>query len=142
MAATVSKKVKVEEVTSIQYTTSDGKVFDRPDRAEIHEELIGLEQKFKDLGVKTVEDAYFCRTEEEFKTVVNLLAYREANFRWPSGNFEPYFRYQNAEFSGPDWYFFLHETNMDYPDEYWVETLSQKKKKFNNWVKEFEDAEV
>lgn len=104
MAITVSKKVKVEEVTCVQYTTSDGKVFDRPDKAEVHEELIGLEQKFKDFGIKTVDEAYFCKTEEELKTVVNLLAYREANFRWPSGKFEPYFRYQNVEFSGPDWY--------------------------------------
>ena len=132
--------MKVEEVPYIQYTTSDGKVFDRPDKAEIHEELIGLEQKFKDFGIKTVDEAYFCKTEEELKTVVNLLAYREANFRWPSGKFEPYFRYQNVEFSGPDWYFFLHETNMDYPDEYWVETLSQKKQEFADWLKQFEES--
>lgn len=135
-------KIQCEEMTTNQYRTSDNKVFMRKDEAESHETYLEWKEEVAKFGIKHMEDAYFCKTEEELDAVEYMLAYKNSSFRYPEQKFMPNFQYGNVVFTGPDWYFFHHETNMNYPDEYWVETMSQKKKEFNDWVKKFKDAEI
>ncbi|MFR3344197.1 MAG: hypothetical protein ACLTS6_09305 [Anaerobutyricum sp.] len=71
---------------------------------------------------------------------VNMIAYENYAYDCNERKFVPKNYYENYKFSGDDWYFFFHETNMDYPDEYWMETLSGKKQEFADWLKQFEES--
>lgn len=51
----------------------------------------------------------------------------------------PGYHYE-GEFAGEDWYFFVHETEMNYPDTYYVETLTKQKKEFADFVNMYESV--
>ena len=140
MAVKEESRVRCEEITYKQYTTSDGKVFLRKSEADVHDGLLQWSDAVRNFGVKNTGGAYHCRTEEEFNAVVNMIAYETYAYDCNERKFVPQNYYENYKFSGDDWYFFFHKSNMDYPDEYWMETLSQKKQEFADWLKQFEES--
>lgn len=140
MAVKEESRVRCEEISYKQYTTSDGKVFLSKSEAEVHDGLLKWSDTVRNFGVKNTGGAYHCMTEEEFNAVVNMIAYENYAYNYNERKFTPINYYEKYKFSGDDWYFFFHETNMDYPDEYWMETLSQKKQEFADWLKQFEES--
>ena len=68
-----------------------------------------------------------------------MLAYKEIYWSWKTGTYMPGYHYK-GEFAGEDWYFFVHETEMDYPDTYYVETLTKQKKEFADFVNIYESV--
>lgn len=140
MAVKEESRVRCEEISYKQYTTSDGKVFLSKSEAEVHDGLLKWSDTVRNFGVKNTGGAYHCRTEEEFNAVVNMIAYENYAYDYNERKFIQRNYYEKYKFSGDDWYFFFHKTNMDYPDEYWMETLSQKKQEFADWLKQFEES--
>lgn len=131
--------IKTIENTRTKYVTSDGKEFLNKGEAEVHDGYLKWTAEIKRRNIKRVENAYFCKTKEDLEAVVMMLAYRAGAFNWKERKYTLFNHYENYQFSGEDWYFFEHEEFMDYPDSYTIETLTQKKKEFADWVKSFED---
>lgn len=135
----VHKKTVTTPVTETKYTASDGLVFKNEDEAELHEKLLESEKKVKKMDIKNIDNAYFCRTPEEYAAVIEMLAYKEIYWNCHTGTYMPGYHYE-GEFAGEDWYFFVHETEMDYPDTYYVETLTKQKKEFADCVNKYESV--
>lgn len=109
------------------------------DEAELHEKLLESEKKVKKMDIKNIDNTYFYRTPEEYAAVIEMLAYKEIYWSWKTGAYMPGYHYK-GEFAGEDWYFFVHETEMDYPDIYYVETLTKQKKEFADFVNMYESV--
>lgn len=135
----IRKETVTTSVTETKYTASDGHIFKNEDEAELHEKLINAEKRVKGLDIKNINNAYFCRTPEEYTAVLEMLAYREVYWNWKTGTYMPGYNYKE-EFAGEDWYFFVHETETDYPDTYYVETLTKQKKEFADFVYIYESV--
>ena len=125
----IHKETVTTPVTETKYTTSDGRIFKNEDEAELHEKFIDAEKRVKEMDIKNINNAYFCKTPEEYAAVIEMLAYREIYWSWKTGTYMPGYHYK-GEFAGEDWYFFVH----DYPDTYYVETLTKQKQEFANFV--------
>lgn len=138
----VVKKEVVKEVNPKEYFySSDGEKFDREDKANLHEGFLEYERKIEELNIPNIENAYFCKTEEEFRIVKERFSHLYGGFVYNRG-YIPIDHYEGAKFAGPDWYFFEYEYECNYPDEYWVETMTQKEKEFMDWKRQFEFAHL
>ena len=73
----VHKKTVTTPVTETKYTASDGRVFKNKDEAELYEKLLEAEKKAKKMDIKNIDNAYLCRTPEEYAAVIEMLAYKE-----------------------------------------------------------------
>jgi hypothetical protein len=59
------KEITIENKRTItKYETNDGKTFGRKDLAEIHEKWLELKEKEK--LIKHIDNAYYCKTQEDF----------------------------------------------------------------------------
>lgn len=129
------EEVKIEETkTVVKFKTSDGQVYDRRDRAELHERALELAKKVGEL--KYIDGAYYCKTQEDFDAVVDCYAYHSPSYDSNANQYKPGYHYSKSDFYGEDWYFFYHE-NDDYADEYWVESLSEKKADWDAFYNQF-----
>ncbi len=127
-------KVVVEKT---KYKTSDGEIYEEKDRAELHENALKFERKVKDL--KCVNGAYYCETQEDFDAIVDWKAYSRPYYDFHSSSYKPRYEYSKKTFKGPDWYFFQWEPQDDNADDYWVETLSEKKAEWEEFYNQFVD---
>lgn len=119
---------QIEERVTV-YTCEDGKEFGSRDEAECHEKMLELEKESKRIPQNS--EGFYCRTEEDFRKVLDLIAYRNTGFTYlpESGyRYRPVYCFKNESFRGPDWYFFCCQENQDSADDYWVETLTSRKK--------------
>lgn len=125
---------KVEEIK--KYKTSDGKIHDRKDRAELHEQYLIAKEKVDKL--KRVDGAYYCETQEDFDAIVDKHAYAFPiwDYKTESG-YIPNSHYNKKEFNGADWYFFECERRDEDADRYWVESLSEKKAEWDEFYSQF-----
>lgn len=128
------REITEEKVTTVKkYETSDGKVFDDETLAELHEKYLVLNEKAK--AIPFTCGAYYCKTQEDFDTIVDCHAYEYPLYSWKKSNYIPNSDYDKKGFKGPDWYFFEYEDDYDsdYPNKYWVETLSEKKSEWDEF---------
>ena len=130
------KEITIENKTTItKYETSDGKTFNRKDLAEIHEKWLELKEKEK--SIKYIGNAYYCKTQEDFDTIVDMKAYGNPYYSFADSSYEPHYNYSKSSFKGEDWYFFEWEYQADAADDYWVETLSEKKAEWEEFYNQF-----
>lgn len=73
----VHKETVTTPVTETKYTASDGRVFKNEDEAELHEKLLHAEKKVKKMGIKNIDNAYFCRTPEEYAELLKCWHIRK-----------------------------------------------------------------
>lgn len=131
------EELKVEKTEVVtKFKTSDGEVYDRKDKAELHEQFLVIAEKVKKL--KSVGDAYYCATQEDFDSVVDVKAYGDPYYDFYSKSYKPRYEYSKSSFKGADWYFFEWEYQDNAADDYWVETLSEKKAEWDKFYKQFE----
>lgn len=133
-------KEKIVEVTEKQkvYIASDGEEFSYRYAAECHDKKIYYNNLIKDVPV--MEEAYYCKTQEDFDNVIEYEAYLAASYSWTNKQLEPSYHYDKKAFAGEDWYFFHHEENENYADDYYIETMSQKLAEHEEWLAMFEKA--
>ena len=130
------KEITIENKRTItKYETNDGKTFGRKDLAEIHEKWLELKEKEK--LIKHIDNAYYCKTQEDFGTIVDIKAYGNPYYSIADGYYKPCYNYYKTYFKGEDWYFFEWEYQDDAADDYWVETLSQKKAEWEEFYNQF-----
>ena len=130
------EEVKIEETTTVvKFKTSDGVMHDRRDRAELHERALELAEKLRSL--KSVADAYYCKSQEEFDAIVDYYAYHNPSYDFYIDKYKPNYNYSKSDFKGPDWYFFHYQYNNDAADDYWVETLNEKKAEWEAFYSRF-----
>lgn len=98
MAVKEESRVRCEEISYKQYTTSDGKVFLSKSEAEVHDGLLKWSDTVRNFGVKNTGGAYHCRTEEEFNAVVNMIAYENYAYNYNERKFIPINYYENTNF--------------------------------------------
>ena len=135
------EELKIEKIEVVtQFKTSDGNVYNRKDEAELHEQYITFAEKVKKL--KYVYDAYYCETQEDFDSIVDMTAYVAPIYVYGSNTYVPDYCYNKSDFKGPDWYFFEYEHQDNAADDYWVESLSEKKAEWDEFYNRFikEDA--
>lgn len=114
------------------YKTLDGEIFDCERDALVHEERIVLKEKmnkiksiFTDEANLMQDRAYYIKNISDFMTVVEYL--------------NLCYKFTEEDFCGTDWYFFYCEYDNNYGDRYWVETLTLKKQKWEEYCKQFEE---
>lgn len=130
------EELKVEKTEVItKFKTSDREVFDRKDRAELHEQFLIFAERVDKL--KHVGGAYYCETQEEFDAIVDMHAYAYPFWDFCSSTYKPDYCYSKKGYKGSDWYFFKHEYQNDAPDYYWVETLSEMKTEWEEFYSQF-----
>ena len=130
------KEITIENKTTVtKYETSDGKTFERKDRAEIHEKYMGFREKVKLL--KNIGNAYYCKTQEDFDVIVDWYAHQDPYYDFNNSTYKPRYEYSKSNFEGEDWYFFEWEYQDNAADDYWVETLSQKKAEWEEFYNQF-----
>lgn len=127
------KIVNQEVITKFQ--TSDGEVYDRKDVAELYEQLLVIEEKVNKL--KYVNGAYYCKTQEDFDSIVDAKAYGNPYYDFNSNSYKPRYEYSKSSFKGADWYFFKWEYQDNAADYYWIETLSEKKTEWEEFYRQF-----
>lgn len=133
------KEIIIENKPTIKYETSDGSKFDRKDRAELYEKWLEFKKRVGKLKCKDI--AYYCRTQEDFDAVVDYHAYIEPYYSFSENTYKPRYEYSKSSFKGADWYFFEWEYNDNAADDYWVESLSEKKAEWEEFYKQFEMEE-
>lgn len=131
------KEITIENKPTIKYETSDGLTFDNQSRAELHEKSMEFAEKVKLL--KYIGGAYYCKTQEDFDAIVDMIAYRTPYYSLSKYAYIPSYHYSKSSFKGADWYFFEYKYNNDAADDYWVETLSEKKAEWEEFYKQFEE---
>ena len=119
-----------------KYKTADGAVFNNKTEAEIREKCLEFEKQIKKL--KCVDGAYYCGSQADFNLIVDYQAHYSPAYNYYTKQMEPCYEYKNSDYQGPDWYFFCHEFYNDGLDEYWVETLSEKKAKWDEFYEQYE----
>lgn len=129
------KEIIIENKPTTKYETIDGKTFDRKDCAEIHEKYLELNKQAK--SIKYIDGAYYCKTQEDFNTIVDMKAYCNPYYSFKDNIYKPHYNYSKTDFKGEDWYFFEWRYQDDAADDYWVETLSQKKTEWENFYNQF-----
>lgn len=99
--------------------------------------------------------AYDARVRNELIVYVNQYDYIETVYVRSPSEFNLYSQYCSAAYGNnfsddikinknyfrgdPDWYFLEKDKDYDDLDYYWLETLSEKKEKFNTYVKKLDD---
>ena len=104
--------------------------------AEIREKYLELKKKIKEL--KFINGAYYCRSQADFDLVVDYHAHYNPAYNYNTRQVEPRYEYKKSDYQGPDWYFLRHEFCNEGPDEYWVETLSEKKAEWDEFYEQYE----
>lgn len=125
-------KITTQEIVEkTVYKTLDGEIFDCERDALVHEKWTVLKEKmnkiksiFSDEDILIHDRAYYIKNTSDFMTVVEYLNLCH--------------KFTEKDFCGADWYFF-YEDNNDYGDRYWVETLTEKKQKWEEYCKQFEE---
>lgn len=125
-------KITTQEIIEkTVYKTSDGKIFDCEKDALVHEKRTALNEKmnkiksiFSDEDILIHDRAYYIKNTSDFMTVVEYLNLCH--------------KFTEKDFCGADWYFFYEDDN-DYGDKYWIETLTEKKQKWEEYCKKFEE---
>lgn len=128
------------EKKRIKYVTSDDREFLDKSEAEVHEGYLRWQQEIDRKNIPCINNAYYCKTKEEFDIVIIMLSYKHGAYNWREKRCTPFNHYKDSKFFGADWYFFEHETNRDYPDSYHIETLTQRKKEYEEWLRPYEEA--
>lgn len=94
----------------------------------VKQELITKSGKF------SCPEAAFIRSREEFELYSHFCNLANSSYNTGSIRIDKdYFR------GDPDWYFLEKDIGYDDLDYYWFETLSEKKEKFNAFVKKLDD---
>lgn len=92
-----------------------------------------IECKYNDFGSPT---AYHIHNEDEYRLVLECVNLGHMSCY-------DYIYHYNYDYKGADWYFFKHDRMNNGMDgtisNYWQETLTEKKKKFEKFCKQFED---
>ena len=111
---------EMPDIVAIEYNLDDiGKtVFLAKSEAE------AAMNKLKGIDNKNIERAYYIKNTSDFTTVVEYLNLCH--------------KFTEKDFCGADWYFFYEDDN-DYEDKYWIETLTEKKQKWEEYCKQFEE---
>lgn len=127
----MDKRTTTKIIEETRYITADGEVFDCEIKAIKHEEYLVLCKKMKSIKTKSIDEdnlilqqAYYIMSEEEYLTVTKYL------------HISTYQSIEN-QFAGKDWYFFYKEYNPDGADKLWRETLTEKKKDWEEFYTQF-----
>lgn len=136
----ITEKVEKKETIVTKYVTSDECEFFSKSQAKVHEDYLRWKKEVERLGIPHIENAYYCKTETEYKSVVAMLACRYGHYDIREKIYKPVNHYEDGRFTGEDWYFFEYKAKQNYPSDYWLETLTQKKKEFEEWLQQFEDT--
>lgn len=91
-----------------------------------------IECKYNDLNMAI---AYKIHNEEEYRLVLEC----ENLGKMSCCDYKEHYKY---DYKGEDWYFFCHNSSYEGMDgrfeEYWQETLTEKKNKFADYCKQFD----
>ena len=126
-------KITTQEIVEkTVYKTLDGEIFDCEKDALAHEKRTVLKEKMNKIKstysdeVNLIHDqVYYIENTSDFMTVVKYLNLCH--------------KFTEKDFCGADWYFFYCEDDYNYGDRYWVETLTEKKQKWEENCKQFEE---
>lgn len=105
----------------MRYTALNKEINSRIKNVSLNEEYY-LEDEYNLINNK----AYYIENIDDFKVIVEYLFLTD--------------RFTETDYRGKDWYFFYSDYNDYYDNEdkkYWIETLTEKKQKWEEYYKQF-----